>query len=286
MNIGHVYLITCLITNKKYIGSTKRDVKVRQQEHISKRKSKLQVKLYNSFNKYGYENHSFECVWSGDLNDMYKMERVLGDQYNVLDKKLGLNLKLPGYDEVPPMFSAEMRKRVIKNNIGRSHPPRSQEYKDKVSKIHTGKKNPKGKSIIVKAYNKLKTPVVMLDKDWNEINRFDSMKDASDFSGAMIAAICRSCKKGGNSIAKGFRFKYSDFNINKCDSIHQISPFTNEIIKTWNTVKEAVEYTGITRANITQVANGSYLTAGGFIWRYANEEYNKIYGPDRLDKAS
>lgn len=50
-------------------------------------------------------------------------------------------------------------------------------------------------------------PVVMFDKDMNELSRFDSAKQASAKTGADISAIIKCCK-GKLKTAKGFKWKY------------------------------------------------------------------------------
>lgn len=81
---GWVYNITSPV-NKKYTGSTN-DIKERQGSYRNLN-CKNQVKLYNSLSKYGFENHVFEIMWTGDINDMLMYECLIGTYYEVLDKK-------------------------------------------------------------------------------------------------------------------------------------------------------------------------------------------------------
>lgn len=100
-----------------YIGSTK-DINYRW-DRYNKLLCKSQTKLYNSFIKYGVENHTFEIIWEGNINDRLKYERLCGDYYEVLDIKKGLNLRLPGYDEVPSTVSEETRLKLSNLAKGR-----------------------------------------------------------------------------------------------------------------------------------------------------------------------
>lgn len=95
--------------NKRiYIGST---INTIQRFKLYKSKvCKQQVKLYNSFIKYGVENHLIEIIWSGDFKDMYKYERLCGDYYEVITK--GLNCILPGYNDIPQVISEETKEKI------------------------------------------------------------------------------------------------------------------------------------------------------------------------------
>ena len=53
--------------------------------------------------------------------------------------------------------------------------------------------------------------------------------------------------------------------------VHQIDINNGEIIKTWNSVREPERVLGI--SNISAVCKGKRKTMGGFIWKYAEEDY-------------
>lgn len=78
-------------SNKIYVG---------QSINIKKRfvnykclNCKGQIKLFNSFNKYGIKNHIFEILHLCEIEDLNKLERYYQDLYEVIGK-YGLNLKL------------------------------------------------------------------------------------------------------------------------------------------------------------------------------------------------
>jgi len=317
---GKVYKITSP-TGRIYIGSTYQTLYQRWYSYKTLQ-CKSQSKLYRSLKKYGPENHVFECIWRGLIEDMFKMERTFGDLYEVLDKHKGLNLSLPGYDDVPVLYSEERlqiarncwtderrksmsikfsgknnpsfgkplsektkqllsealtgrkssdetKEKVRVTSTGRIMPPRTVEYSEKVSKIHSGKKYPTSVANIKKASNKQKTPIDMFDINWNYIKTFDSMREAADFLNDSPANICVSCKSG-TKVVKNHRFKYAP-KPDKRESLMQINHKTDEVIKIWDTISKAVETLGISRQNITGVCNGRGITAGGFKWKYVNE---------------
>lgn len=73
---------------------------------------KSQKKLYNSFKKYGVENHKFIIIDFCDFDSLYERERYWGEYYQVLDRDKGLNLSLPGVGEIKKAYSEETRKKI------------------------------------------------------------------------------------------------------------------------------------------------------------------------------
>ena len=113
--------------NKIYIGST---INIEQRWNSYKKyKCKDQPKIYNSLLKYGAENHKFEIIWEGSLEEMYKNETLLGQKFNVLDAN-NLNLCLPKLGDSYSCVSEETR-----NKIGKAHKGKilSKETKEKIS---------------------------------------------------------------------------------------------------------------------------------------------------------
>lgn len=104
-----VYKITSP-SGKVYIGSTK-DQKRRFKEYLT-RQTPYQVKLNASFDKYGVKNHIFDVLWEGDISEMLLKEVEFGIKFNVLDRKLGLNLKLPKLGDLPISFSEDTLKKM------------------------------------------------------------------------------------------------------------------------------------------------------------------------------
>lgn len=81
--IGSIYVITCLINNKKYVGFTKRSIATRWKEHI--KYSKINdTALYNAMRKYGVQNFNIESIYqSKDINHTFEvMEQYFIIEYN------------------------------------------------------------------------------------------------------------------------------------------------------------------------------------------------------------
>lgn len=69
---------------------------------------KNQKKLYNSFIKYGVENHQFSIIEICDVSSLNRLERYWQNFYDVLNEN-GLNLKLTGDKTNKTVHSLETR---------------------------------------------------------------------------------------------------------------------------------------------------------------------------------
>ena len=147
-----IYKITSP-SGKIYIGET-----VNFKRRFDTYKSlqcKNQIKPYNSFIKYGIDNHKFEILEECEINELKCRERYYQDIYNVLSE-IGMNLKLTSCSELKQVNRKEsiekaketklIRKVGIGENNGMYGKKHSDITKHKISKIlkgmFKGDKNP------------------------------------------------------------------------------------------------------------------------------------------------
>ena len=136
-----IYKITSP-SGKIYIGET-----INFEKRFNRYKSlqcKKQIKLYNSFIKYGIDNHNFEILEECEINELKCRERYYQDIYNVLSEK-GMNLKLTSCSELKQINGNESiekaketklsRKIGIGENNGMFGKKHSDITKHKISKI-------------------------------------------------------------------------------------------------------------------------------------------------------
>lgn len=144
MKICGIYKITSP-SGRVYVGSSK-DIYFRW-GYYKRLACKGQTKLYNSLLKYGPENHTFEIIAIEDVENILKYEHILGALYNVLDVEKGLNLILPGYDDVATVYSQETRDKMSNSMKGKpSHirgKKRSPETIEKIRLSRIGKRHSK-----------------------------------------------------------------------------------------------------------------------------------------------
>lgn len=130
-----IYKITSP-TNKIYIGSS---TNIEQRKDKYRRLGcKSQRRLYNSFIKYGWENHIFEIIEECDINKLLERELFYGLLFNVLSKHTGLNCRLPKNDDLTSIISEETLKKMSDAQIGKKA---SLEVRKKMSISQKGRKH-------------------------------------------------------------------------------------------------------------------------------------------------
>lgn len=128
-----IYKITSP-TNRVYIGQS-----VDIEKRIKRYKGlhcKNQPILYNSFIKYGFENHIIEVKEECDITLLNIRERYWQDLYSVLDNN-GLNCRLTGTKDKSGKNSQESIEKMRQGNLGKKI---SDEHKEKISIKLKGRK--------------------------------------------------------------------------------------------------------------------------------------------------
>jgi group I intron endonuclease len=111
-----IYKITSP-SGKVYIGQSV-DIKRRFTSYKTLNKSKRQVKLYNSFVKYGVNNHIFEIIDECLVDFLNEKERYWQEHYNVLESSKGLNLCLTSTKDKKHLPSDETKNKISESNKG------------------------------------------------------------------------------------------------------------------------------------------------------------------------
>jgi group I intron endonuclease len=126
-------------SNKIYIGQSCR-IEARW-NHYTKMDCKSQPKLYNSFLKYGVENHDFVIVEECQVLKLNERERYWQEWYNVT--KDGLNCTLVSTDSRPGHLSDNTKRKISDANRGKSNRENynhSEKTKQKIGLANKGKK--------------------------------------------------------------------------------------------------------------------------------------------------
>lgn len=173
-----IYKITSP-SGKVYIGSSKNIN--RRLMYYKSLDCKGQIRLYNSFLKYGYDNHRIEVLEECDFKDLYKRENYYGNLYDVLGVN-GLNCVLPSFNDNKKNVSEETRLKMsqsktgVKNYFyGKTH---TAETKQKIRLFQTGRKHTDEHKLKVSINNaKNKAKLVL---DLNTGVYYESAKEVSD----------------------------------------------------------------------------------------------------------
>lgn len=157
--MAYVYLITNLINEKKYIGSSRKN-------QIDKNYYGSGRAIKDALKKYGEKNFQREILWEGKgdarIIETYFLKKVDAATnplyYNMTNDARGNNLhkeetkKTVSEKLIGRKFSKEICKKISKAKLGKSNPKKGKPDgpKPKVSEAHKGRTSPnkgKGKSV-------------------------------------------------------------------------------------------------------------------------------------------
>lgn len=237
------------ITNPKdkvYIGQSK-NIERRWVEYNKLRRCKNQVKLYNSLQKHGPKNHTFEIIEECSIEQLNEREIYWGEHYGVLGEN-GLNLK-----------------------IGDGRGKCSEETKQKISKSNKGKAGKYKRTDIIKEKTSKKNSVKIyqFDLQGNFIKEWESIYKAELYFGKGIKdnLACKIKTSGGYVWSYNLHFPGYNKNHGLCVAVIQKSKEGNKI-KEWNSFIEIKKELKYPTSNISACCQGKQKSAYGFIWEY------------------
>jgi len=172
-----IYKITSP-TGKVYVGSSININK--RKENYKYNQCPQQPKIFNSIKKHGWEQHSFEIIEECSKDNIIERERYWVNHFDSI--KNGLNLQTPGENKI------HQSKTLIFNK----------EWCNRISESKKGK-----------AIEATKKPIIQYDSNGNEINEFESAKEAQRQTGISNSAINNNLK-GLCITSGGFIWKYKE----------------------------------------------------------------------------
>lgn len=269
------------ITNPKgkiYIGQST-NLKKREDSYEKLRCDK-QYKLYNSLQKYGWEQHIFEIIEECTLEQLNEREIYWGLHYKVLEKK-GLNLRLGNANG---LCSKETKNKISKANKGKSKPKGfgvgrkcSEETKLKMrkpkpedfSKRQIGKSKPNNPNL-AKAL-KYKEKILELYKNKSILEISDLLDlDYGTIKSFLIKEGIYKKRKNFKKHPKSRIDKMKQIMINKLGTPIIQQDKKGNIIKEYPSQSEAFRQTGIRQTDISACCVGKQKTAGNYIWKFKN----------------
>ena len=230
------------ITNPKgkiYIGQSI-NIEKRWKYYSSQYINKLdkQNKLFNSFKKYGVENHIFEIIEECTIEQLNEREIYWGKYFNCVDPNNGLNLRELGKQG---QWTEEAKKKLSKAQLGKKR--HTEESKAKISAKLKGTK--------------------YTEEQKKKCSENSGMRKKINHNGGSKKGWVRSEKSKNNiSMAKLGKPNNKDLR-----SILQLD-INGNIINEFKGATEAQFQTGIRRDSIGNVLKKRQKSAGGFIWKY------------------
>lgn len=209
-----IYIITSP-SGRKYVGSSK-DIMQRWNRYRVLKGHDRQPKLYNSFQKYGFNNHTFDVFLQCKAEERFKWEHIIGVQFNVLDRNVGMNSSLPGYDDVPKIVSEETKEKISELNKGKNkrfgkdntfYDKKHSDYTKKI--ISERRKEQCLKGITKCGINKNDNRKKVINIETGKI--YDSISDCSKENNINDSTLGKFLRKGGDRMTKEFFEKCKNF---------------------------------------------------------------------------
>ena len=253
-----IYMYINKINGKKYIGQTI-DFNRRHKEHIRHNNYPLE----KAMQKYGEENFEIiilkEDIMSQCLLNLFECYYI--KKYDTLAKnKKGYNITDGGFNGNPFSGKTEDEIQEWKNKLSeyRTGTTMSEEVKEKIRESarnndNYGMKNKHHTEETKEKLRKINTGKIISDKTKNKLKITNGGENNGFFG------------KHHSKETKEKLKKYNSIKIVQCDN-------NWNIIKIWNSGKEASLTLNIDAATISRCCKGKQKTAGGFKWKYYKEE--------------
>jgi len=242
-----VYIITCTVSGKHYIGYSK-NVGKRLTDHKNDLRNNLHGNnhLQDAFNLYGIDNFTFDPLEYYPKEIMASFEHWWCNMLNTHNRDFGYNIR-PTSPIGKPGLSKECKAKIAFANIGKKH---SQETKDKISKIVKGRPVSKYTRSLLSIAHSGK---IISDETREQTSNTLKIKYSS---GELVNPFL------------GKRHSYESFR-HRCREIVQIEKKTGKIIEIFVSTAESIRSTGIWKAKMA--ADGERKTAGNFLWKWLED---------------
>ncbi len=188
-NTSGIYIITNIITNKIYIGSSSKSIRYRIYDHKTKlRKNEHRNSLLqNAYNKYTEINFKFEVLELCEKEKCIEREQYWIDTLNACDKRIGYNL-------APMAGSSLGQKRTEEQKLNISVSVKGKR-KGNLNNRFGIKWSNETRIKILNKLEKFNKPVLQYDLNMNLINEFKSINDAEKYLGKTNSQISKVCRK-------------------------------------------------------------------------------------------
>lgn len=239
-------------SNKAYIGITCQKPEHRWNNGRGYRQHKY---FYSAIQKYGWDNIE-HYIFAEDLSkeEACRIEQLLIALFNTTDRLYGYNISVGGdVGNRGCHLSEETRERLRQTSTGRV---KSREEIEKIRQGHLGK--------VLSEETKRKLSIINTGKKLSDETKLKiSMSGKGKVISEETKNKLRESKKREN-LSDETRKKISESKFKPCMCVETGQCFTS--------LKQASEITGISRTSLTNVLCGRSKTAGGYHWRYYNED--------------
>jgi group I intron endonuclease len=213
--MGYIYKITNEINNKCYIGQTIRSPaerwRVHRSEGFNKNCVKYEYPLYRAFRKYGIGNFSFSVIEENENDILTNREIYWTNYYNSVDNGYNQQYGTLYKDSSYKYVDKDLILKLFKENKSIMDINNITSYSKDIIRgvLHSSgytKEDIEKNGIMVRT-GKIKKPVNQYDLNYNFIQNFSSITEASNqtgVNGSHISGVCKNSRK----TAGGFIWSY------------------------------------------------------------------------------
>lgn len=242
-------------SNKIYIGhSTDITKRFRYYTNLN---CKKQTKLYNSFIKYGVNNHIFDVILECEIKDLNYYERCFQEIYNSVSK--GLNCRLSKSDDQQGHLSEETKQKL---SIAHKNKVLSEEHKN-ILRLYALNMSEETKT---KISNSLKGHILSEETKQKMSISKKGIKKPYGFA-EKISKIHKGKILTDDTKAKISKATKNKPKLHKCKSIMQYDKQMN-FIKEWVSITEACITLNILNTSISNNLKDRTKTCNNFIFKY------------------
>jgi group I intron endonuclease len=262
--MGYIYKITNTVNNKVYIGQTRQhDPNVRWKGHIASIKYNNGCPLLTAaFKKYGVDKFKFEVIIICFDEDVSKFEKEYVRKYNTLAPN-GYNAVDGG--EVGGMFKGKHHSEESKKIIG-------EKSREMNKDMEFRKRNGEKISASLKTSEKWKKAIEEGRVGTVNMKTRLNVKMTEEIKGKISNSLKKYyAKNGTNSHKKNKNKNLSEIMTKAVGRPVKQYDIEGNFIKEYPCIAEGARQTGLTRKNVQANVSGYTKTAGGFIWKYAEE---------------
>lgn len=190
MKTFSVYIITCNIDNRKYVGMTSQEVRKRMSNG-----KKYKGSLGKAVSDYGWDSFSYEIVRDGlSLNDAALLEERLIKELDTTNKEHGFNQTRGGECRfIGHSQSSDTRERISEKLKKRGF---SEEHRMRISNSKAGLNHHFAK------------PVYQYEKDGTFVKKWSYMSEAAKAIGINKTCISAACR-GKTKTSGGYVWSYT-----------------------------------------------------------------------------
>ncbi len=252
---GEIYIITCKINGKQYIGQTIRSIKKRMQEHVKSSKDPTcQYPISKAIGKYGIKNFEIipfaTCFNREALDDL---EIFLIQEYETLSPK-GYNLRDGGFSHACHKETKEKLSKIAsKENLSLAT----------IEKMSLAKKGKKQSADWVEARIAPRRGRPLSEEAKNHIAKGNLGKKMSEEAKKKMSLAKIGKRQSPEAI--------------KRSSERRKRPVIDQYGKVYLSLQEAAAAIGVKPSNISAIVHGKQRSAMGYIF--------KFYVPEQTDPS-